>query len=142
MKNFSDYPRRERTVIVAGIVLVCLGVLGLLNGYVAVSWWNYLLGGLVRLVRRLLPVALILLGVLVIWGSRTGRLHNLLHQGSGSGIHRSLTDRRILGVCGGIAQSRNVDSTFVRLAIILIFVAFPLLTTVAYILLAIAMQPE
>lgn len=142
MKGFSDYPRNERSLIVAGIVLVCLGVVGLVNGYVAVSWWNFLLGNVVRAIRGLLPLALVLLGALLIWGSRTGRLQNFLHASGGSGFHRSLTDRRILGVCGGIAQSRNVDATFVRLAVILIAIAFPLLTVVAYVILAILMQPE
>lgn len=142
MKSLSDYPRRERALIVSGAVLVCLGILGILNGYTVISWWNSLLGVVVHLVRRLLPIALIALGALVIWASRTGRLHDAFHGSSNTRIHRSLYDRRILGVCGGIAQSRHIDSVIVRLAAVLLFIAFPLITTVVYILLAIVMQSE
>ncbi len=124
-----------------GVVFVCIGLLGLGVGYVAVGWWNFLIGSVIRAIRGLVPIALILLVVLVIWASRTGRLHDMLHSGTSSGLHRSLVDKRILGVCGGIAQSRHVDSTLVRLAVILIFIAFPLLTVLAYFVLAFVMQP-
>ena len=142
MKSFSDYPRHDRTLIVAGIVFVCVGLLGLGLGYAAIGWWNFLIRTIVRVIRSLLPIALILLGVLIIWAARTGRLHDVFQSDISAGFHRSLIDRRLLGVCGGIAQSRNVDSTIVRLAVILIFVAFPLFTVLAYVLLAIVMQPE
>ena len=37
-------------------------------------------------------------------------------------IYRSSTDKKIAGVCGGIAEYMNVDSTIVRLiAILLVF---------------------
>lgn len=37
-------------------------------------------------------------------------------------LYRSLTDKKIAGVCGGIAEYMNVDSTVVRLvAILLVF---------------------
>lgn len=37
-------------------------------------------------------------------------------------LYRSMDDKKIAGVCGGIAEYMNVDSTIVRLvAIILVF---------------------
>lgn len=37
-------------------------------------------------------------------------------------LYRSSTDKKIAGVCGGIAEYMNVDSTIVRLiAILLVF---------------------
>lgn len=37
-------------------------------------------------------------------------------------LYRSMNDKKIAGVCGGIAEYMNVDSTIVRLvAIILVF---------------------
>ncbi|MBO4365431.1 MAG: PspC domain-containing protein [Eggerthellaceae bacterium] len=142
MKSLSDYPRRERTLIVLGAVLVCLGVLGILNGYAVISWWNSLLSIIMRVIRSLLPIALIALGALIIWASRTGRLHNAFHTPANTHIHRSLYDRRILGVCGGIAQSRGLDSVIVRLAAVLLFIAFPLVTALVYIILGIVIQSE
>lgn len=142
MKNLSDYPREKQTLIILGIVAVCLGVLGLVNGYLSVVWWNMLIRGVVRVVRSLMPAALVGLGILAIWAQRTGRLQGASHPPPKSRAHRSLSDRRILGVCGGIAQSRGMDSMVVRLATLLLFVAFPLFTTVAYLILAAAMAPE
>ena len=44
-------------------------------------------------------------------------------------LYRSTTDRRIAGVCGGIAEYFGVDSTVVRLLFIamLIFGVFPII---------------
>lgn len=44
------------------------------------------------------------------------------HSGAPKRLQRSLTDRYIAGVCGGIAETYNVDPTLVRL----IFVALAL----------------
>ncbi len=38
-------------------------------------------------------------------------------------LYRSNTDRKICGVCGGIAEYLNVDSTVVRLAALIAFFA-------------------
>jgi phage shock protein C len=50
-------------------------------------------------------------------------------------LYRSETDRKIAGICGGIAEIQDIDPTMVRLilvAIALISGVFPL--TVAYII--------
>ena len=39
-------------------------------------------------------------------------------------LHRSLKDRKIAGVCGGIAECLGVDSTIVRLAFALMVVGW------------------
>lgn len=142
MKLLSDYSKGKRALIVLGIATVCLGVAGLINCYLAVAWWSFLIGGVIRIMRGLLPIALIGLGVLVMWASRTGKLHEWLHAPAKTGVHRSLTDRRILGVCGGIAQSRDMDSMPIRLAVLFLLIAFPLFTTAAYGVAALIMQPE
>ena len=35
-------------------------------------------------------------------------------------LYRSRTDRKILGVCGGFAEYFNVDSTLVRVIVVLV----------------------
>ncbi len=35
-------------------------------------------------------------------------------------LYRSRTDRKILGVCGGLAEYFNVDSTLVRVIVVLV----------------------
>ncbi|HBV97949.1 MAG: hypothetical protein JL50_01440 [Peptococcaceae bacterium BICA1-7] len=45
-------------------------------------------------------------------------------------LYRSGTDKKIFGVCGGIARYFGVDSTIIRLALVIItfiFAGFPLL---------------
>ena len=38
-------------------------------------------------------------------------------------LYKSSSDRKIFGVCGGIAEYLNVDSTIVRLALVLFTLA-------------------
>ncbi len=56
-------------------------------------------------------------------------------------LYRSATDRRLFGVCGGIAQFFRIDSTLVRIGVVLLilFTGVPLLL---YFLLAIIVPKE
>lgn len=38
-------------------------------------------------------------------------------------LYKSKTDRKICGVCGGVAEYLNVDSTIVRIALVLFCLA-------------------
>jgi phage shock protein PspC (stress-responsive transcriptional regulator) len=35
-------------------------------------------------------------------------------------LYKSSTDKKLFGVCGGIAQYFNIDSTWIRLALVLL----------------------
>ena len=39
-------------------------------------------------------------------------------------IHKSVKDKKIAGVCGGIAEYLNADPTFIRLAFALLFLGW------------------
>ena len=41
------------------------------------------------------------------------------YSGGSRGLHRSRNDRMIMGVCGGIAEHYNMDSTVVRVLMFL-----------------------
>lgn len=56
-------------------------------------------------------------------------------------LFKSETDKKICGVCGGVAQFFNIDSTIVRLAWIL-FTALGGSGILAYIIAAIVMPAE
>lgn len=56
-------------------------------------------------------------------------------------LFKSETDKKICGVCGGVAQYFNIDSTIVRLAWIL-FTALGGSGILAYIIAAIVMPAE
>ncbi len=56
-------------------------------------------------------------------------------------IYRSESDRRIAGVCGGIAEYFDIDSTLVRLAAVFLILAWGS-GLVAYIVAALVMPTE
>lgn len=56
-------------------------------------------------------------------------------------LFRSSTDRKICGVCGGIAEYFNIDSTLVRLGVVLLSCLALGTGVLAYIIAAIVM-PE
>ena len=56
-------------------------------------------------------------------------------------IYRSETDRKIAGVCGGIGEYFNVDSTLIRLAFVFAVLAFGT-GILAYFIAAIIMPTE
>lgn len=64
-----------------------------------------------------------------------------MNDASNKKLYRSLVDRKIAGVCGGLGQYFNIDPTLVRLLFVLglIFVGGTLL---AYIILAIVIPEE
>jgi phage shock protein C len=47
-------------------------------------------------------------------------------------LQRTVNDRRLLGVCGGLARRYDVDPSLVRLAMVVLFVASAGLAIVAY----------
>ena len=56
-------------------------------------------------------------------------------------LYRSRTDKKLCGVCGGLAKYFGIDSTIVRLALVLcvLFAGFGIL---AYIIAALVMPEE
>jgi phage shock protein PspC (stress-responsive transcriptional regulator) len=56
-------------------------------------------------------------------------------------LHRSRTDRMVFGVCGGLADYFNVDSTLVRVIFVL-FAIMPGAGLLAYIILALVVPLE
>lgn len=56
-------------------------------------------------------------------------------------LYRSRTDKKLFGVCGGLARLMDLDSTLVRLAVVIliVFTGIPLLL---YLLMAIIMPKE
>lgn len=56
-------------------------------------------------------------------------------------LYRSRTDKKLFGVCGGLARYFDIDSTLVRLAVVLliVFTGIPLLL---YFLMALIMPKE
>ena len=142
MRGYHDYPRRNRVAIVFGVILVLIGVGGIVNEYLAVGWWRVFIDQIRDLLAFMLPFALILLGAWLVYASRKGVLVKAVHPKEKRVFARSRSDRRVFGVCGGFAASRQVDVFYVRVAVLLLLLAFPLLTSVAYILVTVLTPSE
>ena len=56
-------------------------------------------------------------------------------------LYRSRDDRMISGICGGIAEYFDVDSTLVRLGLVIFTVPFPV-TIFAYLILILIIPTE
>jgi phage shock protein PspC (stress-responsive transcriptional regulator) len=60
-----------------------------------------------------LAIAILGFGVYLLYTKRS-ELASIMNEGTGLPFHLSKTDSKIAGVCGGIAESIQVDSTLVR----------------------------
>lgn len=57
-------------------------------------------------------------------------------------LYRSTTDRKIAGVCGGLAKYLNIDSTIVRVVFVLLLIPGGLPGIIPYLVLWIIMPEE
>lgn len=62
------------------------------------------------------------------------------YSGGSKKLHRSRNDRWIMGVCGGIAEHFNINSTIVR--ILMILLAFSMVGILAYIVIGLILPEE
>lgn len=142
MKSFSDYPQKNRVAIVVGSALVVAGLLGVVFEYFQVPWWHRLLDGAHIALVAAFPLSIIVLAACLASTQGRSALDAMAHPKVKRPVFTSRTDRRIAGVCGGFAASRQVKSGFVRLVVLLLFVAFPLTVVVLYVIAAFVIKPE
>lgn len=106
--------------LIIGIILVIVGLWKLAERAFS-PWWPTLSHAFSAGLNVIWPVAVILAGCLVIYAAKTGKIKFT------GRLHRSVTDRRIGGVCGGIAECFGVESLPVRLIwVVLLIVSFGL----------------
>jgi phage shock protein PspC (stress-responsive transcriptional regulator) len=102
----------DEKLVLWGVVIIIVGILlffrhrpmvGMLWHAVSGNWFNILFA-----------IALIGVGIYILL-SRKDEDKKSLKNLRISGLYLSETDKKIAGVCGGIAQSVNIDSTIIRL---------------------------
>lgn len=116
--------------LIAGIIVVIIGI-SLLVGYYNIFYVDAMWRSFGRLV---LPVIIILIGGALLLGRQKkekepSEIHNeSLHTGVETRkLARSVRDKKIAGVCGGLAEYFSVDPTIVRLLLVLlVFASFGL----------------
>lgn len=130
-----------------GILLILIGafILMINVGWIAeFHWWSFSR-------KFLLPTLLILLGLVLIYvRGRVGRSHRTAAEMGATGgtkpvqreLRRSVTNRKLFGVCGGVATYFDIDPTIIRiLSIVLVLASFGW-ALLLYIILAILMPEE
>ena len=135
MKRLNDYPARQRTMFWLGAVLVGIGLFGVVARWFTVDVWRVFVGALGVFFNALFPLAVIGLGAYLIWAYFNGGLKSA-HGNRTESLHRSTTNARSAGVCGGIAEYYGIDPTIVRVCVLLLFLASPPLMLLIYLLLA------
>lgn len=129
--------KRSDIGIVTGVVVLIIGIIVLFHHYNILVPWFGLLD--LRLIGRLaLPIILILIGSLLLMGREKESMEDIgaeqssqaeesINQQAESSerkkLLRSIHDVKVAGVCGGLADYLNMDSTLVRLAIVLLALA-------------------
>ena len=82
------------------------------------------------------PAGLLAAGGYLLWATKSGKLSGFAQPGNHEAFRRSRADKRIFGVCGGIAYYFGVDATVVRIIAVILLAAFPPMATVAYLVIA------
>ena len=111
-KEINADDDHDEKLVLWGVVIIIVGILlvfrhqpmaGMMWHAVSGNWFNILFA-----------VGLIGVGIYILV-NRKDDDNNLLSKLQISGLYLSETDKKLGGVCGGIAESINIDSTIIRL---------------------------
>lgn len=136
MNKFSRYPKSAQLAIIVGAGCVLFGIWKLLGVAFGYGWWTAIQKTTGTVFSYLWPIALICAGLYLVWAARAGRLKGISDIDWKKPFGRSVADKRIAGVCGGIAQFLGIDSTIVRVLAVILFVITPVFTVLAYVVAA------
>jgi phage shock protein C len=129
--QFQETSRRGTGLLISGIILVCIGVVIVLRiiGVMTFSIWE--------------PwgVAFSVLWPLCLIGGGGFLIYMYWRESSGqrTPFRRSVDDRMILGVCGGLGQYFNVDPNVLRFILALIVILSRGIGLIVYLLIALLM---
>lgn len=125
-----------QAAVIVGILLIIVGAWSLLNALVPSAAIDRIVA-FVRMAWGVIwPCALLVAGGYILWASKSGKLSGFKQPNPGAPFRRSRADKRIFGVCGGIAYYFSVDATVVRIIAVILLAAFPLMALVAYFVIA------
>ncbi len=127
----------SQAAIVIGILLVFIGAWSLFGALVPSMTIDRIVFELRRIWSFVWPCALLVAGAYILWAVKTGKLSNVAHPVSRGQFRRSRADKRIFGVCGGVAYYFGIDATMVRIVAVILLVAFPLMASISYLAIAV-----
>ncbi len=101
----------ENSMVIWGIVLILVGLVLFFQHKPIINLiWNSFWGAGINIIFALLIIGL---GIYLVYTRGELKKFKIGKREFGS-LHLSRTDKRIAGVCGGLAEALNVDSTLVR----------------------------
>jgi len=128
-----QYPKAVQFAIVCGLALIVFGIYKILGLFVNTLWWAAIQSGISTYLSIAWPIVLIGVGILFVWAAKTGRFKRVLFDFN-KPFRRSLNDKRLSGLCGGIAEYFAINPTLVRVATVVLFVLSPIFTLVVYVI--------
>lgn len=139
MKQFSQYPRSSQAGFIVGAGLVVFGFFRLATMGHGPEWWTAIVRFVGTVIDALWPIALMVVGGVILWAGLTGRLDSTLAGRFNPPLRRSSADFRLLGVCGGLAHFFGVNPTIVRVVAVLLLFVNPWLCAAGYLVMALLM---
>jgi phage shock protein C len=142
--------------MVAGVVILIVGIILLFHHYnISLPWFG--LFDLHLIGRLALPIIIILIGCVLLMGREKESMEHVeteeppqsgepLSRQAGSGerqrLFRSIHDVKVAGVCGGFAEYLNIDSTLIRLVVVLLSLASFGMALILYFVCALVIPKE
>ena len=142
--------------LITGVVILIVGIILLFRHYNILLPWFGLFD--LHLIGRLaLPIIIILIGSLLLMGrEKESTAHVEAEEPPQSGdqfsrqaqsgerkrLSRSIHDARVAGVCGGFAEYLNMDSTLIRLVLVLLLLASFGMALILYFVCALVIPKE
>lgn len=112
MKNINQMSimRNDKTIL-WGALLVFVGLILFFqhNEILRIAWSRFWDSG----INLFLAIAILGFGIYLLYSKRND-ISAMIKDGTRLPLHLSENDRKIAGVCGGIAESLNVDTIFIR----------------------------
>lgn len=134
-------PHASSVALVAGLLLIAIGLWNLIDIVVPDPLLGFAASAVRTIWRIAWPCALVAAGGYLLWASKKGKLASLASGGRGP-FRRSRADKRLFGICGGIAYYFGVDSTMVRIIAVILLFLVPPTAIVAYLVVALLIPPE
>ena len=133
-QKFSQYPTSTQFAIIVGVALILFGSIRLIGAALGFGWLEAFQRFVVDIFGFIWPLALIVAGVYLVWAGKAGRLRAVKSIDWDRPFGRSSTDKRLMGVCGGIAEFIGIDPTIVRILVLILLVAAPMVVIPAYLI--------
>ncbi|MCL1797308.1 MAG: PspC domain-containing protein [Eggerthellaceae bacterium] len=127
----SNRPKSTQAAIIFGVALIAFGIYKIFEKLFSLGWWEPLRSMFSSFFFIVWPLLLIGAGIFFVLAAKTGKLKGLSFDLS-TPLRRSVVDKRISGLCGGVAQYLGVDSTIVRILAVVLLVIAPPLTLLVY----------